>query len=70
MGRVYIDYKKCINCGICVRSCPDDVYRELGRRVYVAYELDCMSCYLCELDCPVDCIYVTPERLRPIPQPY
>lgn len=63
-----IDYEKCTDCGICYVICPLDVFRRVGRKVYIAYAEDCMVCYLCEMDCPEDCIYVSPERSREVVQ--
>lgn len=63
-----IDYEVCTNCERCYEICPLDVYRKVGNVAYVAYPEDCMACYLCVLDCPVDAITVTPERSREIVQ--
>lgn len=63
-----IDYEKCNDCGICYETCPMDVFRKAGPKVYIRYPADCMACYLCELDCPTDAIYVSPERAQRIVQ--
>jgi len=47
-----------------------DVYRLAGKEVYIAYQADCMSCYLCELLCPQQAIHVSPERGQPKPLPW
>ena len=49
-----------------------DVFRraELKPRVYIKYPEDCMCCYLCELDCPDDAIYVSPYRSFEVRLPY
>lgn len=65
-----IDYERCTDCGICYKICPMDVFDRVGRLVYLARVEDCMTCFLCELDCPVDCIYVAPERERDIVLPF
>jgi len=51
---VNIDYDACINCGICIHSCPVDVLRinKETRWLEATYWEDCMLCKLCELDCP------------------
>ncbi len=59
-----IDYDLCTDCDICYEICPMDVFRKVGPKIYISYDEDCMCCYLCELDCPADCIYVSPERSR------
>ncbi|MDG6907254.1 MAG: 4Fe-4S binding protein [Nitrososphaerota archaeon] len=65
-----IDYKKCTSCDICMNVCPTDVFRKVGRLVYIAYPEDCINCYLCETECPVDCMYVSPTRGREITLPW
>jgi NAD-dependent dihydropyrimidine dehydrogenase PreA subunit len=57
-----IDRDKCKACGKCVTVCPMDVFRQVGTFVYLAYPRDCMTCFLCELECPAGAIYVGPER--------
>ena len=47
-----------------------DVFRSVGRVVYPAYPEDCMCCYLCEQECPVDAIYVHPSRPKARPTPW
>jgi len=36
-------------------------------RPFIAYLADCMSCFLCEMECPVQAIYVSCARERRIP---
>jgi len=47
-----------------------DVIRTAGKRVYLAYPEDCMSCFLCELECPTEAIHVSPKRTRVKPMPW
>lgn len=72
MGIRKIDYDECIGCGECVDSCPMDVIRmeEATGKPVIKYLRDCQSCFACELDCPTEAIYVTPERERRIPLPW
>ncbi len=69
-----IDYERCNHCAICYNICPMDVFgkedREAKGYIFVKYPNDCMSCYLCEMDCPEDAIYVSPERPEPAVLPW
>ena len=66
----HIDYEKCTACLWCYKICPMDVYRTVGKEVYIAYPDDCMCCYLCELECPVEAIDVSPRRGQAKPFPW
>ncbi len=65
-----IDYEACSDCGECYETCPLDVYDRVGSTYYIAHHADCMVCFLCEIDCPQDAIYIGPERSRPVVLPY
>lgn len=58
-----ISAEACIGCGICVDKCPLDTIR-LGAdgKAIIAYPEDCMTCYLCEMHCPCNAIYVHPFK--------
>lgn len=62
-----IDYAMCNGCGRCYDVCPMDVFRCAGGKVYIAYPLDCMTCFLCEMDCRQKAIIMDPWRSRYIP---
>ncbi len=57
-----IDREKCALCGLCFQICPLDVFGKIGRFVFIAHPEDCMTCFLCELECPEGAILVGPER--------
>jgi NAD-dependent dihydropyrimidine dehydrogenase PreA subunit len=61
--------QRCISCGRCVEVCPTDVL-EIGADGYprIARVLDCQTCFICELHCPADALYVDPacEVPRPV----
>lgn len=68
-----IDRELCMGCSLCVEySCPTDVirmnYKEM--KAYIAHPQDCHVCSLCEMDCPVGAIYVSPEYSRQMYLPY
>ncbi|TXK83879.1 ferredoxin family protein [Paenibacillus sp. N3.4] len=52
---------RCISCNQCVSVCPTNVFdaTEDGIPV-IARKSDCQSCFMCELYCPVDALFVTP----------
>ena len=50
-----------------MESCPTDVIRlDKEGFPYVAYLDDCMSCFLCEIDCPEGAVKVSAE----VPLPF
>ena len=59
-----IDAGLCTGCGICIDSCQMDVIRmdEEIHKAVIKYPEDCVLCLYCELDCPVQAIYVSPEK--------
>ena len=59
-----IDQEKCAGCGICMVICPVDVFRmdwDNGRAI-ITYPEDCLTCYLCEMQCPENAISVDPFK--------
>lgn len=50
---------RCIRCDICVRVCPASVFEKdaEGLPVIVRQD-DCQTCFLCEIYCPTDALYV------------
>ena len=52
---------RCINCNLCVSVCPTNVFdrSRMGGAPSIARQSDCQTCFMCELYCPVDALYVT-----------
>ncbi|MBB3952912.1 4Fe-4S dicluster domain-containing protein [Aureimonas jatrophae] len=56
-----VSHDRCIQCDICVAACPDNVFDAMpDAPPVIARQGDCQTCFLCELYCPVDALYVSP----------
>ncbi|WP_454727129.1 MULTISPECIES: 4Fe-4S dicluster domain-containing protein [Cupriavidus] len=56
-----LDGARCTGCNICVRVCPTNVFAIVpGKIPAIARQQDCQTCFMCELYCPEDALYVTP----------
>ncbi|NRF96082.1 4Fe-4S binding protein [Paenibacillus frigoriresistens] len=52
---------RCISCNQCVSVCPTNVFESVAGDIpVIARQLDCQSCFMCELYCPTDALYVSP----------
>lgn len=59
--------QRCIGCDRCVRACPTNVFDTgPGGVPIIARQADCQSCFMCEAYCPVDALFVAPQR-APLP---
>jgi formate hydrogenlyase subunit 6/NADH:ubiquinone oxidoreductase subunit I len=57
-----ISQAKCVSCGLCVSVCPTGVFeQEKGEVPVIARKDDCQTCFMCEVYCPVDAMYVAPN---------
>ena len=53
---------RCTGCDRCVRICPTDVFDAVpGGAPVIARPDACQTCFMCELYCPVDALYVAPD---------
>lgn len=53
-----IDEEKCINCGLCVERCPEDIigWLEEKKTPKIYYPDECWHCAVCVVDCPQNAI--------------
>lgn len=57
-----VSESRCIQCDLCVSVCPTNVFDSVPNAPpTIARKSDCQTCYMCELYCPVDALYVAPE---------
>jgi len=66
-GCLQFEFEKCIVCGMCVRSCPNDVLsmetakdENSKKKKLLTYTINlqyCMFCNLCVENCPADCLH-------------
>jgi len=57
-----VSAERCTGCNICVRICPMNVFDPVpGAAPIIARNDDCQTCFMCELYCPVDALYVSPD---------
>ncbi len=57
-----ISESRCTGCNICVRACPTNVFQAVpGGIPLIARQDDCQTCFMCELYCPEDALFVSPH---------
>jgi NAD-dependent dihydropyrimidine dehydrogenase PreA subunit len=62
----HIFEERCTSCNDCVSACPTHVLDAEPGGVPVIARLDqCQTCFMCELYCEADAIYVAPEQRSP-----
>jgi NAD-dependent dihydropyrimidine dehydrogenase PreA subunit len=51
--------ERCTRCDACVKVCPSNVFEARpGAAPFLARPSDCQTCFLCELYCKADALYV------------
>lgn len=57
---------RCTGCNICVAVCPTNVFEPIAAGPpRLARQNDCQTCFMCELYCPEDALYVAPTATAP-----
>lgn len=63
-----VSESRCIQCNLCVLACPDNVFEAVPDAApVIARKGDCQTCFMCELYCPADALYVSPVSDRDDP---
>lgn len=59
---------RCTGCGRCAEVCPSNVFDLVeGGPPVIARQGDCQTCFMCELYCRADALYVDPDCDHPRP---
>jgi NAD-dependent dihydropyrimidine dehydrogenase PreA subunit len=59
MPYVEVNTVACTGCGVCVDTCPPDVFRlDEKNKAYTAYPEDCQGCFVCQWDCTFEALKV------------
>jgi NAD-dependent dihydropyrimidine dehydrogenase PreA subunit len=62
-----VSASRCTGCNICVAACPTNVFDATpdGPPV-IARQSSCQTCFMCELYCPVDALFVAHDSENPV----
>ena len=54
--------ERCVECNLCVKVCPLNVFEKRENQPpMIARQSDCQTCYMCELYCPAQALYVSAD---------
>ena len=57
---------RCTQCNACVEACPTNVFEAVPHdSPRIARQSDCQTCYMCELYCPADALFVASNCKHP-----
>jgi NAD-dependent dihydropyrimidine dehydrogenase PreA subunit len=63
-----VSESRCIKCNICVSACPTNVFDKVpDGPPRIARKSDCQTCFMCELYCPADALFVAPQADESVP---
>jgi NAD-dependent dihydropyrimidine dehydrogenase PreA subunit len=57
--------ERCTSCGNCVKVCPTNVFDLVDGKPVIARQLDCQTCFMCELYCRADALFVATNAEGP-----
>jgi NAD-dependent dihydropyrimidine dehydrogenase PreA subunit len=61
-----VSESRCTQCNICVAVCPTNVFQAMpDAPPIIARQADCQTCFMCELYCPVDALFVAHDADNP-----
>ncbi len=59
---------RCVQCNACVAVCPTNVFEAVPNGPpKIARPQDCQTCFMCELYCDADALYVAPDCAQRTP---
>lgn len=56
---------RCTGCNACVTACPDHALDPGDPVPIIARPDQCQTCFMCELHCEADALYVDPDQAHP-----
>lgn len=62
MAELIIEEKKCIGCGLCIKSCSYNALNLINKKAVV--NDNCVFCGACIKACPVDAIYIKKDKIE------